>query len=216
MKKAYIFDLDGTLLDSMSVWADVDIAFLTKRGIPPPDDYADAISSMSFTECARYTIERFGLNDSVEDLLREWNESAKLAYADTVQMKPYAKEYLRLLRERDAKLAIATSTLPELCRLALSKHGISDWFDVICNSDEVGCGKSRPDIFLLCADRLGVTPVDCAVFEDILPAVKSAKSVGMTVYGVYDESSRSDWEEIRRIADYAVLDFGELFAELNS
>jgi len=205
--KAYIFDLDGTLMDSMGVWLDIDIKFLKKRGLAVPDDYFDKISSMGFSQIAAYTIERFCLQDTVDGLLREWSEMAAYAYGRTVQMKPHAKEYLSALRECGTKLAIATSAIPELCELALRSHGIRDWFDVICNSNEVGCGKSQPDVFLLAAQRLGVDPCECVVFEDILDAVKIAKSVGMTVCGVYDKASESDWDAIRGMADYAILDF---------
>jgi len=205
--KACIFDLDGTLLDSMGVWLNIDIAFLEKRGLAVPDDYFDKISSMSFSETAAYTIKRFGLPVTVDGLLQEWNDMAAHAYGHTVPMKPHAKEYLLSLRECGTKLAIATSTIPGLCELALRKHGIYDWFNAICNSGEVGCGKSRPDIFLLAAQRLGVQPSDCIVFEDILDAVKSAKSIGMAVCGVYDNASKNDWEKIKQIADYAIFDF---------
>jgi HAD superfamily hydrolase (TIGR01509 family) len=198
----------------MRVWAQVDIEFITRRGLTVPDDYAEAISSMNFTRVAEYTIERFGLTDSPEDLLREWTELAAYAYANTVSLKPGAREYLASLREKGAKLAIATSTLPRLCRLALEKHNITDWFDVICNSEEVGVGKSRPDVFLLAAERLGVSPEDCVVFEDILPAVKAAKSVSMTVCGVYDETSREDWGEITKISDYFIHDFVDIVGKI--
>ena len=205
--KAYIFDLDGTLLDSMGVWSSIDVEFLEKRGLAVPDDYFDKISAMGFSQIAAYTIERFGLPDTVDGLLREWSDMAAYAYGNTVRMKPHAREYLSELRDRGAKLAVATSAIPDLCALALRSHGIHDWFDVVCNSNEVGCGKSRPDVFLLAAQRLGVAPHDCMVFEDILDAVRSAKSVGMTVCGVYDKASESDWDRIRAMADYSILDF---------
>ena len=208
--KAYIFDLDGTLLDSMGVWLNIDTEFLKKRGFAVPDGYFDKISSMSFSQTAAYTIERFGLPDTVDGLLQEWSDMAAYAYGHTVRMKPHAKEYLLALRKRGAKLAIATSAIPELCELALRSHGIYDWFDVICNSNEVGCGKSRPDVFLLAAQKLGVDPRDCVVFEDILDAVKSAKSVGMIVCGIYDKASECDWDTIRGMADYAILDFSDV------
>jgi len=205
--EAYIFDLDGTLLDSMGLWLDIDIAFLKKRGFAVPSDYADKISSMSFLEAAAYTVARFNLPLSAESLLDEWNDMAAYAYEHTVQLKPYAKEYLLALKKRGAKLAIATSAMPLLYEKALFNNGIYDWFDVICNSGEVGCGKSQPDIFLLASQRLKTNPSQCIVFEDILDAVKSAKSIGMTVCGVYDKASESDWAEIRKIADYAINSF---------
>jgi len=210
MIKAYIFDLDGTLLDSMNVWQQIDIDFLKKRGIIVPPDYAESISSMTFNEAAVYTISRFGLSDSAEDLKKEWNDMAAYAYGYTVQLKPYAKEYLFKLKKSGAKLAVATSLFVELMELALRNHGIYDLFDAICTSDEAGCGKSRPDVFLLAAKKLGAAPSDCLVFEDILEAVKSAKSAGMAVCAVYDKSSENDWEQIKAIADFTIVDFKEI------
>jgi len=207
--KAYIFDLDGTLLDSMGVWGQVDADFLAKRGIAVPPDYIDAISSMTFHETAAYTIKRFSLPDSVEDLMREWNEMAAYAYAHTVKMKPHAKEYLITLRERGAKLAVATSLSAELCTPVLRSNGIDNFFDLVCRTDEAGHGKTRPDVFLLTAKKINVPPQDCLVFEDILAAVKSAKSAGMGVCAVYDKASENDWEQIKAAADYAIVDFHE-------
>jgi len=205
--KAYIFDLDGTLLDSMGVWEQLDIDFLKKRGITVPPDYMNAVSPMTPYEAAAYTVKRFALPDSIDGLMREWNDMAAYAYGNTVQMKPYAKEYLMTLRERGAKLAVATSLSAELCGPALRNNGIDNFFDVICRTDEAGCGKSCPDVFLLTAQKLGVSPGDCLVFEDILAAVKSAKSAGMSVCAVYDKTSANDWEEIKKTADYAIDDF---------
>jgi len=207
--KAYIFDLDGTLLDSMGVWAQVDADFLAKRGIAVPPDYMDAISSMTFHEAAAYTIKRFSLPDSDEDLMREWNDMAAYAYGHTVKMKPHAKEYLITLRERGAKLAVATSLSAELCAPVLRNNGIDNFFDAICRTDEAGHGKSHPDVFLLTARKIGVPPQDCLVFEDILAAVKSAKSANFSICAVYDKASESDWEQIKAEADYAIVDFNE-------
>ena len=208
--KAYIFDLDGTLLDSMGVWDDIDTAFLQKRGITVPPDYADAIAPMTFAETAAYTIERFGLSERPESLMREWRDMAIDIYSNSVELKPYAKELLLTLRERGVPLAVATSATEAVFRPALRRHGIHDLFDVICTSEEAGYGKTRPDVFLLTAKKLGVSPHDCIVFEDILAAIKSAKSVGMTVYGVYDEGSKHDWEEIKRTADGVIYDFRDV------
>jgi len=205
--KAFIFDLDGTLLDSMDVWHKVDVDFLQKRNIAVPPDYANIISSMTFEEAAAYTIRRFELSDSIESLKQEWNDMAAYAYGHTVQMKPHAKEYLTMLKNRGVKLAVATSLFPSLLELSLKNHGIYDFFNVICTSDEAGFGKSRPDVFLLTAKKLEVSPCDCIVFEDILEAVKSAKSIGMTVCAVYDKSSHNDWEQIKKLSDYSIFDF---------
>jgi HAD superfamily hydrolase (TIGR01509 family) len=205
--KACIFDLDGTLLNSMNVWNDVDDEFCKKRGIVKPENYNVECSAMSFPEVAAYTIRTFNLPDTAESLMKEWHDMAIFAYENTVQLKPYAKEYLAELRKRGVKLAVATSATPKLYTPALRKYGIYDWFDAICDASEVGCGKSRPDIFFLAAKKLDVSPCDCVVFEDLLTAIKSAKSTGMTVYGVYDKESEADWEQIKKTADGVILDF---------
>jgi len=205
--KAYIFDLDGTLLDSMGLWDQINIDFFTKRGITLPADYVAAISSMTFYETAVYTVKRFALPDSAGSVMLEWNDMAAYAYGHTVRLKPYAKEYLLTLRERGARLAVATSLFPELCGPVLRNNGIENLFHAICNTNETEYGKSRPDVFLLAAREIGVTPGGCLVFEDILIAVKSAKSAGMDVCAVYDRKSENDWEEIKEVADYAINDF---------
>lgn len=207
--KAYIFDLDGTLLDSMGLWEQIDVDFLTKRGFEVPDDYINAICSRSFPEAAAYTIERFQLKDSVEDLLTEWNGMAEYAYGHTVPMKPHAKAYLDKLKKAGAKLAIATSLPEALYAPALRQHNIEHYFEAICSTDEVAHGKTRPDVFLLAAKKLGVPPADCILFEDILQAVRSGKAAGMTVFGVLDDASKNDWDGIQKIADGVISDFSD-------
>ncbi|MDR0764962.1 MAG: HAD family phosphatase [Synergistaceae bacterium] len=209
--KAYIFDLDGTLLDSTGVWKQIDADFLNRREIPEPPDYAPAVAPMSFREAAEYTIARFHLPDAADALCREWFDMALYAYGHTVKLKPHAGEYLAALASRGKKLAVATSSVPQLYEAAMRNLGISNFFDAICSADEAGCGKSRPDIFLLAAEKLGVSPSDCAVFEDVPQAVQSAKSAGMTVYGIYDEASKADWERIKATADGAFTDFKDAF-----
>lgn len=205
--KAYIFDLDGTLLDSMHVWEQIDVDFLTRRGFEVPPDYISAICSKSFPEAAAYTIELFALPDSVDDLLKEWHDMAVYAYGHTVSLKPYVREYLTLLKERGVKLSVATSLPAALYEPTLRNNGIWGLFDAICSTDEVSYGKTRPDVFLLAAQKLGSAPADCVVFEDIPQAVQSAKEAGMTVYGVYDEASREHWAWIGKIADGVIRNF---------
>jgi len=208
--KAYIFDLDGTLFESMDVWSKIDEAFFNKRDITRPGDYAEAILSMHFDESAIYTINRFGLKETPEAIKQEWLDLAIHAYSTEVELKPYAKEYLEILSQRDCRLAVATSLPTEIMAPALHKHGIYHIFHAICTAQEVGCGKAKPDIFWLAAKKLGVAPEECLLYDDILAAVKSAKSIGMKVCAVYDKTSAKHWEEIRQIADYAIMSFQEI------
>jgi len=204
-----IFDLDGTLFDSMGIWTLIDIDFLAKRGISVPKDYTDVVSTLCLTEAAKYTIERFGLDEKIEDLVIEWKEMARHAYGHTVQMKPYAKEYLHELKRRGVKLGVATSLPRALSEAALINHNILSLFDAVCTTDDVSCGKTKPDLFLFAANKLGVLPEECIMYDDMPHAIKTAKSVGMTVYAVYDEFVKDSMEEIIKIADKVIYSFKE-------
>jgi len=208
--KAHIFDLDGTLIDSMGVWHQIDTDCLAKRGISIPDNYDEYVENttpLNPLETAAYAVKFFGLSDAPEDIAKEWNAQAADAYARTIPLKAYAKEFLQSLRVQGARMAIASSAPKVLCMPALRNHGIETLFDAVALSEEVGYGKIRPDVFLLAAKRLGVSPADCIMYEDNLTAIKTAKSIGMTVCAVYDEFSQNNWEEIKQIADYTVYDF---------
>ena len=129
--KAAIFDLDGTLLDSMGVWDQVDIDFLSRRGIEVPDDYMTKVAAMQFRQIAEYTIARFGLQDTPEELMQEWDDMARVMYSTVVEAKPFACEYLRQLRDSGARLAVATSLPPALREPAMRHVGIFDYFNEI-------------------------------------------------------------------------------------
>lgn len=208
--KAAIFDLDGTLLDSMGVWDQVDIDFLSRRGITVPDDYMTTVAAMQFRQIAEYTISRFSLDDTPEQLMDEWDNMARIAYATVVEAKPHAVEYLASLKKSGAQLAVATSLPPSLREPAMRHVGILDFFDVTVSVDDVGdVGKDKPDIYLLAAKRLGVKPSDCTVFEDLLTAIRSARAAGMKVWAMHDDSSNRDWPQICELADGVLFDFAE-------
>lgn len=208
--KAAIFDLDGTLLDSMSVWEEVDARFFRERGITFPADFPTTVAAMQFNEIAAYTKARFHLQDSTEDLVAIWSRMAAYEYAHHVNPKPHACSYVRHLHDTGAKLAVAT-TLPAQLRVpALQHSGLMPYFDVVCSTgDNNGRGKEHADIYLHAAQRLGIDPQACTVFEDILPAIRSTQSVGMKVWAIYDASSDKDWPMITRLATGSLRDFSQ-------
>ena len=205
--KGCIFDLDGTLFDSMEIWGGIGPDSLKKREITPPPDYAKTIFTMSLAQSADYTIRCFGLTCTREDLMQEWDDAAALAYAGEVQLKPGAREYLLALRERGFRLGVATTMHRRVYRPALERHELFGLFDVLCGADEVQLPKSSPEVFLLCASLLELKPSQCIVFDDLLAAVKSAKGIGMRVVGVRDNTSLEDWEEIKNTADRVITSF---------
>lgn len=205
--EAAIFDLDGTLLNSMDVWEQIDISFLKKRNLPVPADYVTEICARSFEEAAQYTIDLFGLSETVTDIIDEWNEMAAYEYAHNVKLLPDTLDYLLRLKSHGIKLAVATGLPKELFLPCLENNSVLDLFDTLCSTDEVLRGKEFPDVFELAAKRLQTAPERCIVFDDVLPAVKSAKQANMIVCAVYDKYSAHHRAEIERLADYYILDF---------
>lgn len=208
--KAAIFDMDGTIIDSMWVWEVIDVDYLKKRNIKLPSNLRTDIEHLGFLEAAQYFKNRFNLQDSLEEIMNEWNNMAYYEYRNNVSLKPGAKEFLLKLKALDVKLGLATSNCALLIETVLKKHGIYDIFDVITTTDEVTRGKDFPDVYLLSAEKLQVSPKHCLVFEDILPAVKGAKAAGMTVIGVQDSYSEHQKEHIIKTADKYILDYNEL------
>ena len=211
--KGAIFDLDGTLLNSLHVWEQIDIRFLGKRGILVTEDYTKAVTPLGFERAAQYTIERYGLSESPEEIISEWNRMADEAYATEVRLKPNAREFLLYLKDRGIKLGVATALHPASVEATLRHNGIYDLFDSFTMLHEVTRGKNFPDIYLLAAGKLGIAPADCIVFEDILAAVKGARAGGFRVCGVYDSYAEHEWQEIREQADLHIRDYRELMEE---
>ena len=205
-----VFDLDGTLLDSSWEWEKVDEKFLGDRGFQVPDDYVDEISPLGAERAAVYTIERFGLNEDKDDIVREWIEMAKKEYATEVVCKPYAKEFLEELQKLNIKMAVATSSDRELFMKTLEREGILKYFQKIVTVDEVERGKGYPDIYEEAARRIKVNPHKCLVFEDILAGVTGASLGEFNVVAVFDEKSKHNWEKIKSISKYSINDYKEL------
>lgn len=207
---AAIFDLDGTLLDSLDVWEKVDRDFLARRGLTVPSDYSDAVAAMSFGEAARYTADRFGFPDSPAELIREWNGMVASEYAHNIGLKPGARELLSALSRRGIRLGVATALPEELYGPALRNNGIHGLFGAFASVPEAARGKGSPDLYLLCARRLGVSPARCVVFEDMLPGLRGAKAAGMAAFGVFDSRSPLRERDARSAADGYLRNLSEL------
>ena len=205
--KAALFDLDGTLLDSLGVWADIDRAFLAERGYDIPVDYVASIRGLSFIQTAQYTKERFHLPESAERIADIWHEMCFDAYAQRVQIKPGAKEYLQKLKGCGCRLAVVTTLTKELYEPVLRRNGIYGLFDVFATTDETGLEKKSGAVYLLAAKRLNVIPEDCAVYEDITEGLLGAKAAGMKAVLVYDFHNRDALEENRALADKYIESF---------
>ncbi len=199
--KAVIFDLDGTLVDSMWVWKNVDIDFLEKRNYSMPDDLEKSIEGFSFTETAVYFKERFRLPDSIEEIKDEWVSMAEEFYSSKIKLKEGVLDLLNILKSKDIKMGIATSNSRELAEMTLKNNNILDYFEILVTSCDVPKGKPFPDVYLKVSDYFNLNPMDCLVFEDTHAGVIGAKRAGMDVFAVYDYYSKDFKDEITLDAD---------------
>ncbi|MBR4724463.1 MAG: HAD family phosphatase [Lachnospiraceae bacterium] len=208
--KAVIFDLDGTLVDSMWMWREIDIEYLARFGIELPDDLQKCISGMSFSETAEYFKERFKIDDDTETIKNTWNEMAWDMYAHRVGLKRGVLDFVKKLKRNGIKTGIASSNSRELVETVLDSLGIGEYFDEIHVSCEVEHGKPFPDIYLLVAEKLNTEPSKCLVFEDIMEGIEAGHAAGMKVCSVYDDFSANENERIRTASDYYIEDYTQI------
>lgn len=207
--RAALFDMDGTLIDSMGVWEHVDEVFFARRGLPLPKDYSRSIAGLSFRQTGEYTKARFHLPESVDDILSEWHALCESAYVHDVPLKPHAEAYLKKLRGEGVRLAVATALPERLYRPVLLRTGVLSLFDAFASTDEAGERKRSGDVYRLAARRLGVEPAECAVFEDILDGLLGAKAVGMKAVLVRDPAAAGERERALAVCDAAIDGFGD-------
>ena len=207
---AAIFDLDGTLVDSMMIWEQIDIDYLKEKGYELPKDLKNDIIHLSFKQTAAYFKNRFNLDDSIETILKCWHDMAFEYYSHKVKLKDGVKEFLDNLKSKNIKIGLATSNSNELLEVCLKANNIYNYFNSITTTGETEKGKDSPDVYLLAAKRLDTTPDKCVVFEDILPAIKSAKAAGMKVIAVEDKFSIDSKEAIINSCDKYITSFFEL------
>ena len=211
--KAVIFDLDGTLVDSMWMWHSIDVEFLQTYGHTCPDDLHRMIEGMSFTETAMYFKERFQIQDSIEEIKADWVRMSIDKYRNEVLLKDGAREFLEDAGRRKIAMGIATSNGREMVDAVLDSLGIGGYFSNITTGCDVAMGKPAPDVYLEVAKRLGVRPEDCLVFEDVPAGIMAGKAAGMTVFAVEDVFSREMRREKEALADGMIENYWELLEE---
>lgn len=213
-KKAVIFDMDGSLVDSMWIWPEVDREYMQKYGITPPETFHKDIEGMSYVQTAQYFLDTFPvLGCSVEEVCREWTKMTRELYRTRVPLKPGAGEFLERMESQGIRMGIATSNSRELAEEALDALHIRNYFSAVITSDEVQQGKPAPDVYLKAAGDLRVHPRECLVFEDIPNGIRAGKRAGMSVCAVHDLFSVPYEAEKRRLSDYYIRDYREIWNE---
>ena len=200
-KKFAIFDMDGTLVDSMVFWKNLASEFLHSKGVQEiPGDILERIKPMTMSESAALFQSEFSLTGDIE---AELNTMMDDHYRHDIPLKPGVAEYLRWLQAQGVKLCVASATAEHLMAACLERLGVLPCFEFLLSCESVGAGKDSPAVYLEAARRLGAEPAKTAVFEDALYAIKTAKNAGFHVVGVYDESA--DWEAVKSIADEIII-----------
>lgn len=210
MIKGVIFDVDGTLFDSMGAWHDSGYNVLKSLGIDADKRIGDIFFSMTMDEVVDYIKENFSVNESRDFLKNGIHNQVEYAYRNEIELKPGVMRILDWVKDSKIPATIATSTDRFLIEIGLALLGIEDYFDEIYTATEVGKGKNYPDIFQLAMDKMGTKPEETWLFEDGLYSMITAKAYGMPVVGVYDKVSHDDQDAIKQVADIYLEDLRDL------
>jgi len=210
MVKGIIFDVDGTLLDSMHIWGELGKRYLSSVGIEAQPGLAKILFPMSLDESSEYLKEAYQLQDTVDKITDDTVKILGDFYRYEATPKNGAVDFIKRMQSRNIPMAIATSGDRRIQDTALERLGISGCFTAVLTCSDLKTNKRVPTIYLRAAELLGTKPEETAVFEDVLHAIKAAKSAGFITYAVEDNSSLQDREEIKETADYYLQDFTDL------
>lgn len=211
MDKRYaIFDMDGTLIDSMSYWRKLAGEFLERKGVHHiPQEVLEEIKPMTMPESAALFIRVFGLEGTPECLAEEMNALMEAHYRKDIPLKPGVKAYLAALERAGVRMCVASATAEHLAEACLRRLGVLNCFQFLLSCETVGTGKNRPDIYYAAAEKLGCKPAQAAVYEDALYAAGTARKAGFYVVGVYDKYAKTYWSQLKALADETIFDFEE-------
>lgn len=208
---AIIFDMDGTLIDSMWIWPSIDDDYLAKYNLVKTEDFHEAMEGMSYTEVAQFFLDTYPeLNCTREEVMEEWMDMAHDKYMNQVYLKDGVYEFITEMRCQGKKIGIATSNARSLADDTLEALKITELFDVVRSACEVAAGKPSPDVYLLVAEEMGVDPKRCLVFEDVPMGILAGKNAGMSVCAVEDDFSKPQEEKKRALADYYIQNYDDI------
>ena len=207
-KRFAIFDMDGTLVDSMVYWKRLATEFLESKGVLEiSPTVLERIKPMTMTESAALFIEEYELSGTDESVAEEMNAMMDEHYRSDIPLKPGVSAYLDALHNRGVVMCVASATAEELMDACLSRLGVAHYFSFLLSCETVGIGKNRPDVYWESAKRLGAESAEIAVYEDALYAAETAKNAGFYTVAVRDDSNQPHWENLTALADEAILDW---------
>ena len=201
--------MDGTLIDSNGIWKRVDQEFLARRGFPYTKEYYQGVAHTIFPLAAKFTKEFCQLEESCEEIMAEWMELAGDLYAH-VSLKPGVRAYLKQCKQEGRRMALLTSSVPAHCKAAMEHLDLTKYFENFYFAQELGIEKRDPALWNLVAEKCGVCPEDCTIFDDSLSACSGARLAHMRVIGVYDRFFAHDRREMESFCDVYIESFEEL------
>ena len=205
----YLFDFDCTLVDSMPTYIDVMLRFLRQRDIAYEKDIVKTITPLGYKGTAEY-YQKLGVSLSADEIVKQLKEDIQKEYANNIPAKKNVIDVLNALKNRGDRLNILTASPHEMLDCCLKRLGIFEWFDNVWSCDDFNTTKSNPQIYKMAAQRLGVSVENIIFLDDNLNALKTAKSAGMRIYGVYDSSSEEYEKEIAEISNKYISNYTEL------
>ena len=220
--KGAIFDMDGTLVDSMDYWSKNFIKKMYEENISYPDDVLNIITPMGIKPCCEYMHNQLGHSKDPYTLYKEIEDDMSVEYATNIPAKPFAMEYLKKhkkcntfeivkkLKEQGVKMCVLSASTHKMIEASAKKCGYFDLMEFVMSCEDIGMSKSQPEIFRIVAEKMGLPIEDVTVFDDNLIAIKTAKASGAKVCAVHDQTSKEYKDEIMSIADKYIYSFEEL------
>lgn len=208
--KYIIFDMDGTLIDSMSAWDDVGEKILLENNKIPEKNLIDKLNKMTFDESAKYLIENYNLEISLEEIKKRFYEIVKYKYENTIYLKEGVEEFLEKCKKNNIKMAILTASNREISEIVLKRLDILKYFEFIMTTEEENLTKKDEGIYIKALKKLNSSIKETAIFEDMLYSLEISNSIGIMTIGVFDKSSIKDIEKIKKTSNLFIYSFKDL------
>lgn len=215
MNKGFIFDVDGTILDSMSIWMDAGKLYLESLGIKTDENIGEVMFEMTMEQGAKYLQDNYNVELSIEEICQGINDRVFEFYEEEAPEKPGIREVLEKAKKRKISMTIATSTDRPMIEAALKRLDLIDYFQEIFTTTEVGKGKDSPDIFNKAMLAMNTSPKNTWLFDDAAYSLATAKKMGINTVGVYDVHSDGRQDEVKKFSDVYIKEWREYKININ-